>query len=203
MTDPLASPEPVSEELPSGSPVDSIEAALGVLPAQPSLPLPRWLGPFAVCCVAGFLPWIVYLGFVLPRRSRAAHYDLAWLGFDGAMWLVLAALAVAAFKRHPAIGPVAAVATTMLLVDAWFDVVTAPTRDRFVVALVLALVAELPLAVICGWTAVNAERVRARAYHRLRLRWERAIRLVRAADAARLGAPAGAVSERPVPRRPQ
>ncbi|MGI8760026.1 MAG: hypothetical protein ACR2LF_01705 [Jatrophihabitantaceae bacterium] len=172
----------LSPEPPAGSALDSIEAALGIIPARPQLPLPRWLGPLAACCVIGLVPWMVYLGFTLPRHSRAAHYDLAWLGFDCGMWLVLAALAWCALQRRPATGPIAAVAATLFVVDAWFDIVTAPTRDRFLAALTLGLLAELPLAVICAWVAVNSERIRARAYRQLRLRWERAIRLARAAN---------------------
>jgi hypothetical protein len=186
-------------ELPSGSPVESIEAALGVIPPRQKLPLPRWLGPLAICCLAGFLPWIVYLGLTLPRRARADHYDLAWLGFDGAMWLVLAALGWVALKRHPATGPVAAVAATMLMVDAWFDVTTSSSDGQFVLALILALGAEVPLAVICGWAAVNAERIRARAYHRLHLRWENALGLVRQVAAER----AASVSPPPAAPPPQ
>ena len=181
---PDGTPAPPAAELPSGSPVESLEAALGMIPRRQSLALPRWLGPLAVCCVVGFVPWIVYLGLTLPQRSRAEHYDVAWLGFDCAMCAVLAVLAVVALRRHPATGPVAAIASTMLVVDAWFDVTTAAGEKDFVIALVLALVAELPLAVICGWAAVNAERIRARAYPRLRIRWQRAIAAARVADRA-------------------
>ncbi|TAM91789.1 MAG: hypothetical protein EPN43_03540 [Jatrophihabitans sp.] len=143
--------------------------------ARQSLDLPRWLGPLAACCVVGFVPWIVYLGMTLPERSHARHYDIAWLGFDSAMCAVLAVLAVVALRRHPATGPVAAVAATMLVVDAWFDVTTAASESDFVIALVLALVGEIPLAIVCGWSAVNAERTRARAYRRLRVRWQAAV----------------------------
>jgi hypothetical protein len=179
-------------DLPSGSPVESIEAALGIIPSRQKLPLPRWLGPLTVCCLAGFLPWIVYLAMTLPRRARADHYDLAWIGFDCAMWMVLAALAWSALRRHPATGPVAAVASTMLVVDAWFDVVTTSDKNLFILSLVLAVTAEIPLAIICAWAAINAEQIRARAYRRLRSRWEIAIRLVREAAAER----AVAVGER-------
>jgi hypothetical protein len=144
--------------------------------AEPAAP--RWLGPVAVCCLIGLLPWIVYLGLTLPRRARADHYDLAWLGFDCAMWVALATLAYLALRRHPATGPLAAVASTMLAVDAWFDVVTSEGNGQFVRALVLALTAELPLAIICGWAAIHAERIRARSYRRLHRRWENAVGLV-------------------------
>ncbi len=165
------------EELPSGTPIDSIDAVLhGERPVD-SLPLPRWIGALAVGSVVGFLPWIVYLGFTLPAKVRSEHYDIAWLGFDSAMCSVLALLAFLALRRHAATGPVAAVASMMLVVDAWFDIFTSSAgHGELALALVLALCGELPLAILCGWAAVHAERIRARAYRTLHLRWERAIR---------------------------
>jgi hypothetical protein len=140
---------------------------------RPGLALPRWLAPLAVCGAVGMIPWIVFLALTLPGHFRAVHYDVAWIGFDCAMWLVLAALAVAAYRRHPATGPVAAIASALFVVDAWFDVTTSH-GSGFVVSLLLAIFVEVPLAIICGWTAVNAERVRERAYQRLQARSRRA-----------------------------
>ena len=137
---------------------------------RPVLALPRWIGPLAIGSIVGFLPWIVYLGFTLPAKVRAAHYDIAWLGFDCAMWTMLAALAFCAIRRHAATGPVAAMASMMLIVDAWFDVFTSSTEHGAMgFAIVLALCGELPLAILCGWAAVHAERIRARAYRSLHL----------------------------------
>jgi len=174
--------QPVPHDLPSGSPVEAIEAALGVIPPRPLLPLPRWLGPLAVCCVIGIVPWIVFLSLTLPGRQRAVDYDIAWVGFDSAMGVVLAVLAYCALRRKPATGPIAAVAATMLVIDAWFDIVTTDEGRQLAFAIAAAVVAELPLAVICAWVAVNAERVRARAYQRLRLRWERAVQIAHSTE---------------------
>jgi hypothetical protein len=173
---------PPPQELPDGSPVDQFESALGIVPRREAMPLPRWIAPLAICCVIGMVPWMVYLGLTLPERVRSDHYDIAWLGFDSAMWLVLVALAFFAFRRHPATGPVAAIASAMLLVDGWFDVTTSDSGG-IALALLLAVCGELPLAIICGWTAFNAERVRARAYRSLHSRWEHAIDVARAAEA--------------------
>jgi hypothetical protein len=141
------------------------------------LPLPRWVGVLAVGSVLGFLPWIVYLGFTIPEKVRAEHYDIAWLGFDSAMWTMLAVLAWAAIRRHAATGPVAAMASLMLVIDAWFDIFTSSAaHGEMTFAIVLALCGELPLAILCGWAAVHAERIRTRAYRSLHLRWERAVR---------------------------
>lgn len=170
---------PVASELPSGSPVEALEAALGVIPPKPHLPLPRWLGPLAVCCAIGIIPWIVYLGLTLPDKQHTDHYAMAWLGFDSVLVLVLAGLGYCALTRRPATELVAAVAATLLVVDAWFDVVTSEDSKAFWLAVTTATLAELPLALICGWVAVNAERVRSRAYRRLRLRWQRAVEIAR------------------------
>lgn len=146
-------------------------------PREDRLPLPRWIAALAVGSIVGFLPWIVYLGFSLPDKVRSEHYDIAWLGFDCAMWTMLAALAFCALRRHAATGPVAAMASLMLVIDAWFDVFTSSAgHGAMTLAIVLAFCGELPLAVLCGWAAVHAERIRTRAYRSLHLRWERAVR---------------------------
>jgi hypothetical protein len=152
------------------------------VPLRQALHMPRWLGPFAVCFMAGFLPWIVYLSLTIPARSHTSHYDIAWIGFDCAMWVVIGMLAFCAFTGRAATGPFAAVAATMLVLDGWFDVTTSQSGGQFLTALILALCAELPLAIICAWAAINAELVRARAYRRLRARWLHAVELAHQAD---------------------
>lgn len=172
---PFPNQEPPTD-LPSGTPLPAIEAALHGRRRADLLPLPRWIGALAIGSVVGFIPWLVYLGFTLPSKVRAEHYDIAWLGFDCAMWTTLATLAFCALRRHAATGPVAAVASMMLVVDAWFDVFTSSAgHGEMALAIVLALCLELPLAILCGWAAVHAERIRARAYRSLHLRWERAV----------------------------
>jgi len=183
------------DELPAGSPLDSAEAALGGIPKQLTLPLPRWLGPLAVCCALGIIPWVGYLALTLPARQRAVDYDVAWVGYDAAMAFVMAALAYCALRRKPATGAIAAVAATMLVIDAWFDIVTTDKRSQLMFAIASAVLLELPLAIVCAWVAVNAERVRARAYRSLRMRWERAIEVTRKASSD-AGRP---VSETPDP----
>lgn len=163
-------------------PPQTVEEALGDIPASPSLALPRWLAPLVVCCVLALVPWIGYLARTLPRRAAADNYDLAWISFDVGMAVVLAALAICAVRRLTATGPIAAVAATLLCVDAWFDVVTTDDRGAFAVSVLMAVFAELPLALVCAWVAINAERVRRRAYQRLLRRWQHAVNLAREVD---------------------
>jgi hypothetical protein len=126
-------------------------------PPATTLTLPRWLAPLVACVIVAMVPWMVFLGMTLPAHDRAEHYDLAWVGFDVALWLVFAALAVSALRRSAATGPVAAVAAAMLVVDAWFDVTTSHGSE-FLDSVVLAVVAEIPLAALCAWVAVRAQR---------------------------------------------
>ncbi|MDT4996174.1 MAG: hypothetical protein QOD45_242 [Pseudonocardiales bacterium] len=153
---------------------EELARTLAAPPAQPTMPTPRWLGPLALVGLAGFVPWIVYLGFTLPTRASADDYNLAWLGFDIAMWAVMAVLAYCLIRRRQGAPIFAAVAATMLLIDAWFDAVLASDRGEFMLALTLALVVEIPLAIVCTWIAVNAELIRLRAYRGVRMRWQQA-----------------------------
>jgi hypothetical protein len=163
---------PVPDPAAVAANAEELARTLAAPPVQPTMPTPRWLAPLALVGLAGFVPWIVYLGFTLPTRASADDYNLAWLGFDVAMWAVMAVLAYCLIRRRQGAPIFAAVAATMLLVDAWFDAVLASDRGDFMFALTLALVVEIPLAIVCTWIAVNAELIRVRAYRGVRMRWQ-------------------------------
>jgi hypothetical protein len=103
------------------------------------------------------VPWTAYLFVALPGTARAAHFDLAWGGFDVALLLLLALTGWAAVRRSRWLGAVAGATGALLAADAWFDVVTAPTSGERWVALAMAVVVEVPLAVVCGWLAVSGQ----------------------------------------------
>jgi hypothetical protein len=84
------------------------------------------LGAIAVVLVA----WTAYLSATLPTRHVTTHWTLAWVGFDVALALAAAATAVAVASRSPWLPLVAAIAGTLLVCDAWFDVVTAHGSDE-------------------------------------------------------------------------
>ena len=165
------------DDMPSGSPADAIAQVLNGDPINERQWLPVWFIPLAILNVIAFLPWMVYLAFTLPRKVSADHYDVAWLGFDIALWLSIAALAYCAIRRRPGFALFAAVTSALLFVDAWFDVVTSSTSGELMSAVLLALFAEIPGAVICGWMAINAETIHARAYRRMRVRMQWAMLL--------------------------
>ena len=97
---------------------------------------------------AGLIPWTLWLASSLPERRVAHHYDVAWVGFDIALAAAFAATAWTALRGSQWLVPSASTTAAMLLCDAWFDVVTSSPDDRLE-AILLAGLAELPLAAIC------------------------------------------------------
>ena len=116
----------------------------------------RWVAPTFIFCSVVLIPWIVYLGFSLPTRQISRHYDLAWVGFDVFELIALAATGYFALRRSRYLAVASASAATLLVVDAWFDVVTAP-RHQLLQAVVLAAVIELPLAGVCAWLSYHTQ----------------------------------------------
>jgi hypothetical protein len=121
-------------------------------------PAPRWVVPLFGLAALLLVPWVVLLVYLLPSAHRAAHWDIAWSGFDVALALLLSAVAVAAWRRSLWLEGAATAAAALLFVDAWFDVLTSSTRVELIVALVEAIFVELPLAVLCLLLARDAER---------------------------------------------
>lgn len=97
----------------------------------------------------GLVPWTVLLFLTLPSGERAAHWDIAWGGFDALMIIVFTGCAVRILRLSPRSAIVTAVAGTLLVTDAWFDVMLAATTRDTVVALAMACLVELPLAALC------------------------------------------------------
>jgi hypothetical protein len=127
---------------------------------QRRTPLPRWVAPLLALAAAGLVPWTLWLTYTLPEKHVSAHYDLAWIGFDVALAVAFAATAYAALRWTTWLVPVASITATLLVSDAWFDIVTSSSsRERLEAALQAAL-AELPLAAICGWIVYDAAIVR-------------------------------------------
>jgi hypothetical protein len=119
---------------------------------------PRWIVPFFGLAALLLVPWVVVLVVALPSAHRAAHWDIAWAGFDFALALLLLTVAVAAWRRSPWLEGAATATATLLFVDAWFDVLTSSTQTEFVVSVGEAAFVELPLAILCLLLARDAER---------------------------------------------
>jgi hypothetical protein len=91
------------------------------------------------------IPWTLWLTYNLPSRHVTHHYDVAWVGFDVALAVMIGWTAHAALRRARRVVVLASITGTMLLCDAWFDVVTSWDDE----AILLATFAEVPLALLC------------------------------------------------------
>jgi hypothetical protein len=94
----------------------------------------------------------------LPSEHVADNYALAWVGFDIALVCLIALTAWAGYRRSPLLIPFATATATLLICDAWFDVVTSTPGERLEAALEAGF-AELPLALLCAFIVYDAERV--------------------------------------------
>jgi hypothetical protein len=117
----------------------------------------RWVPPALALIAVALVPWTIWLTTVLPSHEVVDHWDLAWGGLDLMLAAALLATAASAWRRGPLLQACAASAGTLLVVDAWFDLLTSNGRD-LAYAIVLAAVAELPLAALCLWLVLDPHR---------------------------------------------
>ena len=120
--------------------------------------VPRWVALLLTAVVAGLVVWTLYLTYALPARHVTEHWWLAWAGFDIGLALALATTALGVLREAHWVDATAAVAATLLVTDAWFDIVLADPGGERVEAIVLAVIGEIPLALFCVWIVMNAER---------------------------------------------
>jgi hypothetical protein len=128
----------------------------------------RWVAVLLGLVAVGLVPWTLYLTFTLPSRHVTPHYDLAWVGFDVALACAFASTTLAGLRRSHWLVPLAAVTGTMLVCDAWFDVVTSQSGSEMWEAIAEAALAELPLAALCAFIVYDAETFLAATVNRFR-----------------------------------
>ncbi|MGW3497464.1 hypothetical protein [Streptomyces sp. NPDC001020] len=106
-------------------------------------------------CGLTLLPWLVVLANGLPGTTIASNWCTAWIGLDALEALGLIATGLLAARGHHLHTLTATATATLLVVDAWFDTMTAAPGADQVSAIAMALGAELPLAVVCVALAVR------------------------------------------------
>jgi len=136
-------------------------------------PVPAWIGPVFLILALGTIPWTVYLAMVMPTHAENSNYRSARVGFDVGLIVLLLLTAVLAYRGSWYVTMAATATATALVIDAWFDVVTAPHTNDLIVALLTAFLGELPMAGLCLWAALHADRVEARRLRQLAGRAER------------------------------
>jgi hypothetical protein len=119
--------------------------------------VPRWAALLLGGVALGLVPWTLYLTYALPAHHVTNHWRVAWAGFDLGLTAALVATAIGVVRAAPWLEGAAAVATTLLVTDAWFDNLLANGSREQVEAALEAGVGEIPLALICIWIVCNAE----------------------------------------------
>jgi hypothetical protein len=105
------------------------------------------------------LPWTAYLSVTLPPSHESVHWDIVWPGLDVGIAAAIGATVYGVVRSSGYLPIFASIAGTLLLCDAWFDILTSRPGAELAWAAVEALVAELPLAAFCFWVALDAESV--------------------------------------------
>src|ERR1700743_371757 len=95
----------------------------------------RWLVRLIAVSAVVLVPWAAYLALSLPASVSARHWPVAWAGLDVVMAVGLAVTAHLAFRRDRRMTIPAVSTATLFLVDAWFDVCTAPAGRPLAMAL--------------------------------------------------------------------
>jgi hypothetical protein len=113
----------------------------------------------------GLVGWLILLNLTLPRTYVVNRWDSVWTGFDLALLAAIVATAWAAWRRRQLLIAFSIVCATLVLCDAWFDVMTAaPGRDEGL-SVASALLVELPFAAMLILVARNLLRL---TYRRMR-----------------------------------
>ncbi len=108
----------------------------------------RLLIAAALACALTLAAWIGVLAVTLPLHYRAGGWSAAWVGFDVVLFLGFAATAWAAWRRRQVLILCLVVLATLLVCDAWFDITLDFATRGFAFSVLLALLVELPLAVV-------------------------------------------------------
>ena len=104
------------------------------------------------------VPWTVYLALTLPRRDTATHYRAAWVGFDILLVIAILLTAYYAFRMDERVQLPAMATATLLIVDAWFDIMTSGRRDDVYQAVAMAACIEIPAALFSLYLARRVNR---------------------------------------------
>jgi hypothetical protein len=105
--------------------------------------------------LALLIPWVLFLGGDLPSRYNAAHWRVAWVGFDLALIIAVAATAWFGWRGRQLVGLGMIVTATLLISDAWFDITLAQGRNDQIMSVASAGGLELPMAALLVFFATR------------------------------------------------
>jgi hypothetical protein len=116
----------------------------------------RHLGLGLLACGAGMVPWLVVLAATLPGTTRVPHWSMAWVGLDALEAIGLASTGWLLRRNDPRRCLTAMATSALLVTDAWFDITTSGSGGPLAEAIAMAVLAEIPMAVLCAVIAYRS-----------------------------------------------
>jgi Transcriptional regulator PadR-like family len=118
-------------------------------------PAKSWVGRGVLIAGLAMIPWVLILACSLPSTIRVAHWSTAWAGLDALGAAGLMTTGAALIGRYSWLCLPAAITSTLLVVDAWFDITTSAPGHAATVAIAMAVFPELPIAGLCAVLAIR------------------------------------------------
>jgi hypothetical protein len=100
------------------------------------------------------VPWTAFLSVSLPQSHSVRAWNVAWVGFDIALAVSLACTGWWVLQRRQLALLGLAVAATLLLCDAWFDICLSWNTSDQAWAFIGAAI-EIPVAVLMATSALR------------------------------------------------
>jgi hypothetical protein len=115
---------------------------------RPFIQVPLWLGAVYTLLSLILIPWTFYLSATLPTRHLSSHWGLIWVGLDVGIMVLLLLSALLAYLKSDWVIISSTATGSLLMADAWFDIMTAHAGSDLRESVAMAVFVELPLAAI-------------------------------------------------------
>ncbi len=129
--------------------------------------IPRWVVAVYTAIAIALIPWTIYMGWTLPTHHLTVNWDVSWTGLDIALIIAFLLTGLAAYTKSLWIVMTSTAVGTLLMVDAWFDLMSEHQSPEFAQSLFTAAALEMPLALISFYIAAHAlQRVHKHTKHK-------------------------------------
>jgi len=127
----------------------------------------RWFPRLLALSCLVLVPWIVVLAVTLPRHYETGHWQVAWIGFDIALFASLAVTAWSLWRQRQIVVIACLITGTLLICDGWFDITTSGHGSDLIKSILSATLIEIPLAISLLVLSGRIQRINARLSHGL------------------------------------
>ncbi len=115
--------------------------------------LPKIMGSLYGVGAVALAIWTIGLAYNLPTRHIVRHWDLAWVGFDVLIASTMLLTGFFAVRRSGYIILSSGALGSLLLTDAWFDILMSRPGVESHRAIFYAVFIELPIAIFSFFIA--------------------------------------------------